>query len=478
MKCPKCGGEVTETAKFCISCGVNLEEARREEEEKRRLEEVARKAEEERKAKEEEERIAREKAAEEARRKEEEERKAKEEAERIEKEKQAAEEQKRLAEIREAEIKKAEEERRIAEEEIRKRKEEEEFKTVKEETKTETPKKEKKIKKKKGFFRRLFDRLILIVIIVALIVGGVYFLNKKELLPEFISKEVDDFIEKFEFVKDNWKNEDKGNKKESSKKEEKIEWYVEADIEADDIIDFTDEFSIIKVDGKCGLVDNESGKIVLDTKYKNIKNVGYYLVSDTNKTNKKTGIIISDGDKWYSVDSKYQKDEEVVTTDLSSKISNFNATEETKYYYDHYDEVVYECIGKEANKYVPVSKSSLSGESNLAVCTDMEIVTSEGKTAQNDDLTKEIFEIDMKKSKENYKGYFDLTTGKLVIDCNYEEAGEFIDGYAAVKTEDGKAWIIDDNGDKAVEYDFDETRSVHNGFAWAEKDGKWGIIEV
>ena len=83
----------------------------------------------------------------------------------------------------------------------------------------------------------------------------------------------------------------------------------------------------------------------------------------------------------------------------------------------------------------------------------------------------------MKKSEVYDKGYFDLNTGKLVINCDYEDAYDFSEGYAAVK-KDGKAGFIDGDGKTVVDFKFDETRSVHDGLAWAKKDGKWGMIEV
>ena len=496
MKCPKCGQEVRENAKFCSSCGVNLEEALREEEEKKRLEEVARKAEEERKAKEEAERLEREKVEAEARAKAEAERiekekaeaeaRAKAEAERIEKEKAEAEakakeeaekkkaveeENKRLQEIREAEIKKAEEERRIAEEEIKKRKAAEEEAKNKEEKPKETPqkeevKKEYKPKKKRGFFSRLFGTLILIIVLFAAIVGGVYYLHTQEKLPEEVSDEIDDLIEKFNIVKDDFLDKIDNKKDDDEEEEDKIDWKVEPEIEADDIIELDDKVSIIKLDGSYGLVNNKTGKIVLDPDYDEILYTTIYKVSDVSVNSKKS-IVIKKGNKYYSVDSKYQKDDEV-------KISE-TKDEKVIYYYDHYDEVVYEGVN-EFSKFIP-SSSKIKDESNLKVCTNLNIITTDGKEARSDDLTKGKFKIDMKKSDIYDKGYFDLNTGKLIINCDYEDAYDFSEGYAAVKKE-GKAGFIDGDGKTVVDFKFDETRSVHDGLAWAKKDGKWGLIEV
>ena len=66
----------------------------------------------------------------------------------------------------------------------------------------------------------------------------------------------------------------------------------------------------------------------------------------------------------------------------------------------------------------------------------------------------------------------DLAKGELVLNCDYDEALDFSEGYGAVKT-DNKAGFIDEDGKEIGKFDYDETRSVHNGLAFAKKDGKW-----
>ena len=449
------------------------EEAERLEKEKAEAEKKARE-EEERKAKEEAERLEKEKAEAEKKAKEEGERKAKEEAERLEKEKaeaekKAREEEERLAKEKvEAEVKaKAEEEfkreeaERLAKMEAERVQEEsivkEEVKVKKEESFSEPkvqPK--KKVKVRKCLLRRVFDRLLLIIIIAALIIGGVYYLHREKKLPEQVSDEIDSLIDKFNFFKDNYKDSD------DKDDEEKIDWKIEADFDADDIIDLNDKVSIVKDGKEYGLVNNETGKIVLEVKYDSIDYKTIYKKGKSESSAKK-GIVIEEDGKYYSVDSKYQKADEVVVVD----------EKDTEYYYDHYDEVVY--VGTDKfSKYVTGTEKI---DSKLKLCRNLKIVTTDGKSAENDDISKETFSIDMKKSEVYDFGYFDLKTGKLVINCDYEEAEEFSDGFAAV-TKEEKAGFIDEDGEDVGEFKFDKTRSVHDGLAWAEKDGKWGLIEV
>ncbi len=433
MKCPKCGEELKLGTKFCTKCGANLEEA---------------KAELEAKKKEEQERLAEEKRKE-------------EEAKRLEKEKELEEKKKeeesmaKLEEVMKDEVvEEVKEEQKVPENEFKVKKE-------------DKPKKEKKVKKKKGFFRRFLDWLLLVIIIAAVLIGGMYYLYKQELLPDVISDEIDDFVEKFEFVKDNWKEEKKDDdkKEDEAKEEEKIDWEVEPTLKLDDIKELNDEVSIAEKDGKVGLVSNKTGKIVLDTKYDRISILDIYKVNEDMSTAKE-GIVIQEGEKYYTVDSKFQKSDEVNVVGRGGGV---------EYYYDHFNEIVYD-VELGADKHVNIPESELKkGESKLYVCTDMEMVTIDGKSAKDDELGNS-FELDFDKSKVYDKGYFDTTTGKLMIDCVYEEAEEFSEGYAAVK-KDGKAGFIDEKGKTVVDFKFENTRSIHNGLAWAKKDGKWGLIK-
>ena len=37
MKCPKCNEEIADNSKFCVKCGFNIEESKKEEKEKNKV---------------------------------------------------------------------------------------------------------------------------------------------------------------------------------------------------------------------------------------------------------------------------------------------------------------------------------------------------------------------------------------------------------------------------------------------------------
>ena len=66
--------------------------------------------------------------------------------------------------------------------------------------------------------------------------------------------------------------------------------------------------------------------------------------------------------------------------------------------------------------------------------------------------------------------------GKIVIDCQYEEARNFHDGLAAVK-EAGSWGFINADGTFVAECQFDEVRDYQEGFAVVRMDDRWGVID-
>lgn len=425
MKCPKCNEEIQENAKFCTKCGVNI------------LEEKNKKAEEER-------------------------RKQKE-----------AEDKKRLEEIRKQEEQKREEELKEAEKEeaIRKAKEEgieleiidkkpEEEKVEPKKIKKEPKEKKKKVKLKKNIFQILLNRIIFIIIVAALIIGGVYYCHTQNILPEFAEKEVNDFEKKLQNVI-NMDKEIKENQKSTSKVENQKEWEINPEIEAEDIQDLNKEVSIIIKENKKGLIDNTTGKIILEPKYTGIFNIEYYELGKT-EADKKKGLVVKDIEKYYALDDKYK---------VGAEVTTILPNEENVYFYDHHNSIVYT-----SNNASETTKIKQTKEKILKVCTDIDLVTTEGTAAKDADLPEK-FIIDFSKSKLTTKGYCDTQKGELVINCDYDEAYEFSEGYAAVKT-DKKSGIIDEAGNKVTELKYEETRSVHNGLAFAKKDGKWGLLKI
>lgn len=428
MKCPKCNEEIEDNAKFCTKCGANI------------LEEKSKKAEIERKKQKEIE--------------------DKKRLEEIRKE----EERKREEAIKEAEkaeaIRKAREEG-IEFEIIDKKPEEEHHNEFKVKQKPEKKVKEKKtkIKVKKNIFQRILNKIIFIIIFAAIVIGAIYYCYKQQILPKFMQEEIQDFDKKLQNVINT--KEEINDLNAISPQFETKEWKVDPNIEADEIRDLTDEVSVIVKNNKEGLIDNQTGEIVLEPKYTLIFITEYYDLDKTEE-DKVQGIVVKDIEKYYEIDKDFK---------IGTEVNVITQVEEGTYFYDHHDDQIYY-----SNELSETSKVTTTKEKELKICTDIDIITTEGIAAKDTDLPEK-FVIDFSKSTVTTKGYFDTSTGKLTINCDYDEAYEFSDGYAAVKIDD-KAGIIDENGNKVIELKYEETRSVHNGVAFAKQNGKWGILEV
>ena len=82
----------------------------------------------------------------------------------------------------------------------------------------------------------------------------------------------------------------------------------------------------------------------------------------------------------------------------------------------------------------------------------------------------------IKVSRENKYGYIDFE-GKTSIPLSYDDAGNFISGFAAVKNND-KYGVINKSGDLIVPFEYDAINAFNDeGVAVAIKDGKYGVID-
>lgn len=486
MNCPKCGEVLEDGMRFCTKCGTNIEEALKEEKEKIRLEaEKLKKEQEEREAKRlEYEKRERELKEEAERRRQEDEKRQKElkEAE----ERRKLEEEKNREELRlekerlEEEKRKIEEEKRkLEEDKLRAIREAEELKRAKEENKEDIKpniesetKEEPKIpkeaefkpakqqetvvkKKRKGFIRRFFDRLILLIVILAILIGGIYYLNLKGYLPEPVSNEINNLLDQIDKVrsgeKEEYKNiEDSENAVEENKVDDENtsneEWVVENTIEADDIENLNKDVSALVKDGKYGIIDNETGKILLDTKYENVSIVAGQ-------------IIVSDNGKKYSVDSRYQLGEETNILENTMRL---------EYLYNTLDNKAYVYTGE--NSLRELSKSE-------SLSSDMIIV--ESVNIREDDMSISNDEIEVDYDKIDHLGMYgvySINDNKLVSECEYDKIYEYSEGFAAYKKENVSGYL--DNQGKDIGITFEETRNVYDGLSWVKKDGKWGLYKV
>lgn len=489
MNCPKCGEVLEEGMRFCTKCGTNIEEALKEEKEKIRLEaEKLKKEQEEREAKRlEYEKRERELKEEAERRRQEEEKRQKElkeaeerrrledeknreelriEKERLEEEKRKIEEEKRKLEedklraIREAEKMKNQneenKERTVEEDKEDLKPEIKEEPKIPKEAEFKPAKQETVIKKKrKGFIRRFFDRLILLIIILAILIGGIYYLNLKGYIPEPISSEINSLIDQIKDVrsaeKEEYKNieDDENVVEENSVTDESIsgeEWVVENTIEADDIENLNKDVSAIVKDGKYGIIDNETGKILLDTKYENVSIVAGQ-------------IIVSDNGKKYSVDSRYQLGEETNILENTMRL---------EYLYNTLDNKAYVYTGE--NSLRELSKSE-------SLSSDMIIV--ESVNIREDDMSISNDEIEVDYDKIDHLGMYgvySINDNKLVSECEYDKIYEYSEGFAAYKKENVSGYLNNLGVDIGVT--FEETRNVYDGIAWVKLDGKWGLAKI
>lgn len=486
MNCPKCGEVLEDGMRFCTKCGTNIEEALKEEKEKIRLEaEKLKKEQEEREAKrleyEKRERDLKEEA--ERRRQEDEKRqkelKEAEERRKLEEEKNREELRLEKERLEEEKRKIEEEKRKLEEDKLRAIREAEELKRAKEENKEDIKpniesetKEEPKIpkeaefkpakqqetvvkKKRKGFIRRFFDRLILLIVILAILIGGIYYLNLKGYLPEPVSNEINNLLDQIEKVrsgeKEEYKNiEDSENAVEENKVDDENtsneEWVVENTIEADDIENLNKDVSAIVKDGKYGIIDNETGKILLDTKYENVSIVAGQ-------------IIVSDNGKKYSVDSRYQLGEETNILENTMRL---------EYLYNTLDNKAYVYTGE--NSLRELSKSE-------SLSSDMIIV--ESVNIREDDMSISNDEIEVDYDKIDHLGMYgvySINDNKLVSECEYDKIYEYSEGFAAYKKENVSGFL--NNSGQEIEVTFEETRNVYDGIAWVKLDGKWGLYKV
>ena len=79
------------------------------------------------------------------------------------------------------------------------------------------------------------------------------------------------------------------------------------------------------------------------------------------------------------------------------------------------------------------------------------------------------------KSKDNKWGFIDRS-GKVVIPCEYEDAGNFSEGFAPVK-KDGKWGYISRTGEVKIPFEFDKASDFSEEYAVVSKNGKAGFID-
>ena len=105
------------------------------------------------------------------------------------------------------------------------------------------------------------------------------------------------------------------------------------------------------------------------------------------------------------------------------------------------------------------------------------IVTEKGKILPGEYLRIKEFKEDLSsvKSKDNKCGFINRS-GKVIIPFEYEDAGNFSEGFAPVK-KDGKWGYISRTGEVEIPFEFDEASDFSEEYAVVSKNGKAGFID-
>ena len=105
------------------------------------------------------------------------------------------------------------------------------------------------------------------------------------------------------------------------------------------------------------------------------------------------------------------------------------------------------------------------------------VVTEKGKILPGEYLRINEFKEDLSsvKSKDNKCGFIDRN-GKIVIPFEYEDAGNFSEGFAPVK-KDGKWGYISRSGELKIPFDFGEASDFSEEYAVVSQNGKAGFID-
>ncbi|MBO4710917.1 WG repeat-containing protein [bacterium] len=105
------------------------------------------------------------------------------------------------------------------------------------------------------------------------------------------------------------------------------------------------------------------------------------------------------------------------------------------------------------------------------------IVTEKGKILPGEYLHINEFkeELSSVKSKDNKCGFIDRS-GKVVIPLEYEDAGNFSEGFAPVKKE-GKWGYISKSGEVKIPFEFDEASDFSEEYAVVSQNRKAGFID-
>lgn len=237
-------------------------------------------------------------------------------------------------------------------------------------------------------------------------------------------------------------------------KEEKIyKWVLEPEIEADDIIDLDirDNVSLIKKGLKYNLINDDGDKLLKDDFFG-------YAIDDNNF------YYWAEGSKQvYSFNEDYSFTKSEYAGDYVPALTYYNTERKELFTQIFMYNAVDTASAGELETFAEKHGTNLECFAE---------VTPKNFTDDGYDVYAEFTDDDLGKY-----GYYNKENLEITIAPTYDKAFNFYEKLSAVKL-DGKAGYIDLEGNIAVPFDFEETRSFDNGKAWVKQDGKWGIIEL
>lgn len=320
--------------------------------------------------------------------------------------------------------------------------------------------------------------LFIILVLIILIICGAYILHTKNMLPDTIDnclKPINEKIDKL-FKIDNIEkdiDEEKENKQEEKSIYKEIaeldKKYDNEDVEIIDVINpntimyelFSEKtrenFAIIRVDDKYGLIDNKQAKVIVEPKYE-------FIYGDGGNTDKEEYLYGLKDDKKYRIDLQ--------TFEESPYENLYGQGGGSLYYYEPNKKEIY-TRGYDYQPYEPAENESKRiknyGGNVLDICYELSEDESEIQEALKKGQTYYI--------ENNLKvGYYSVKTGKLEIKTEYEKGSLFDNGIATVQKE-GKSYFINEENQKVYDIEFEDATNIHNNKAWVKVKGKWKLVE-
>ncbi len=145
------------------------------------------------------------------------------------------------------------------------------------------------------------------------------------------------------------------------------------------------------------------------------------------------------------------------------------------------DDIIYWIFDDYFNEGLAPASIAVAEKDSIAAHNRLTFIDKTGKiviaTRPYDNMSMDIYFKDERAlvKSENGFGYLDKT-GAEIIPCQFEDARDFYEGYAAVMM-DGKWGFIDKNGILKIPFEYDEAYDFSEGLACIGKDGKNGFID-